>query len=37
MDRIQTVFHGVAGYDIRHGGVGNLLCQSGVRNVNVAG
>src|ERR1019366_6241099 len=28
MDRIQTVFHGVAGYDIRHSGVGSLLCQS---------
>jgi hypothetical protein len=34
MDRIQTVLHDVAGYDIRHGGVGSLLCQSGVRSVN---
>jgi hypothetical protein len=27
----------VAGYDIRHGGVGTLLCQSVVRSVNVSG
>ena len=37
MDRIQTVFHDPAGYDIRQGGVGTLLCQSGVRSVNAAG
>jgi hypothetical protein len=37
MDRIQTVLHDVAGYDIRHSGVSTLLCQTGVRSVNATG
>jgi hypothetical protein len=37
MDRIQTIFHEVAGCDIRHRGVDSLLCQSGMRRVNATG
>jgi hypothetical protein len=37
VDRIQTVFHGVAGYGIRHSGFVALLCQNAARSVNVTG